>query len=507
MDHSLRSAVPRLAQRPEARLAVLLGGCVALGLVIATLPLPFLILSAFVATMTIFLVRFPAGVLCTAAFMILQTPIQNLVERSQDFGYLAPYVGYVDDVLIALLALAALWHARVRIQKNVLIAPSLVAALIALGFGLTAAWLHFSVSRAISLDAFSFSKWFLLLFAAFQIDLPLDRLLVFLRGATWAAVGLALFGYFDMLFPTITHETIPLAGGMAYRLGLRCLVSCFPHEGTSGWFFAAMACLPIAGYLVLRRPVDLAAAVFLAVSSFLSYRRKPIVGLAFALGMVMILQPNLKRTSRILIAVGLIALVVVPIMGPALRDIFHDTYGQYIAPPDPMLVARNALYIVSWQIACDYFPLGAGLGLFGGHASRIEYSEFYARYGLNRVWGLSASADSSPGNPNFTTDVFFPHVLGALGFVGGALYVLALLYPAARLTGFLRRAREPAARVLVTAALLVFFEALAESVAAPVYEVSLSCMVVYGLVGVALAAAASSGLARKPVGAGEMAGT
>jgi hypothetical protein len=230
-------------------------------------------------------------------------------------------------------------------------------------------------------------------------------------------------------------------------------------------------------------------AVFLAVSSFLSYRRKPVVGLAFALGMVLLLQPNLKRISRVLLVAGLIAIVVLPLLGPTLHDIFLETYSQYIAPPDPMLVARNALYIVSWQIAWDYFPIGAGLGLFGGHASRIEYSEFYARYGLSRVWGLSASADSTPNAPNFISDVFFPHVLGALGFIGGILYVLALLAPVVWMSRRVRVVQDPALRVLLTAALLVFFEALAESVAAPIYEVSLSCLVIYGLAGMAISAA------------------
>ena len=220
MDQSLRRGKLGLAQNPAARLAAALGLCVVLGLVIAEIPLQVTVVSIFALVMGILLTRFWAGLLGAGAFMILQTPIQNLMERSQDLAGLTPYLGYIDDVLIALLAIAALWHARQRIQKNLLLTPLLLSVLVALGFGVTAAWLHFSPSRAILLDAFSFSKWFLLLFAAFQIELPLERLLSILRVTTWVAVGLALFGYFDMAFPSITHETIPLAGPMAYRLGL-----------------------------------------------------------------------------------------------------------------------------------------------------------------------------------------------------------------------------------------------------------------------------------------------
>ena len=78
--------------------------------------------------------------------------------------------------------------------------------------------------------------------------------------------------------------------------------------------------------------------------------------------------------------------------------------------------------------------------------------------------------------------------------------MFALLFPSFRLVGFVRKARDPAARVLLTAALLVFFEALAESIAAPIYEVSLSCLVIFSLAGLALSAAYVSrqdeGLAR-----------
>lgn len=457
---------------------------VLLGYLLADAPLEVALVAGVSITVVVILVNLWAGFLIAGVFLLIQAPIRSLTQDSPDLVLLNEMLQYTDDVLIVLLGVAAVWHARHRIAKNLFIVPAMAAVLAALGLGLSAALLHSVPSRAIPLDAFSLTKWAFVLFAGFQLEARGETLIRLMRGTTLVAAALALFGYFDMMFPGITHETIPLAGPVSYRMGFRCLISIFPNEGYSGWFFAAMACLPFAGYLVLRRPVDLALAALLIVSSFLSYRRKPVLGIAFALFVLFIGRIDLRGRGRILLAATLIAFVVVPILGTAMWDIFEGTYDQYIAPPDPMRVARNALYIASWQIARDYFPLGAGLGLFGGHASTIEYSEFYARYGLDRIWGIAA--ETSPSTPNFIMDVFFPHVLGALGLVGGSLYMAGLVLPGWKLNLYAGTARSAAARIVVIAAMLVFFEALAESIASPVYEVSLSCFVVFGLAGLAL---------------------
>lgn len=463
--------------------AVAIGGIV-LGYLLADAPVEVALVAGLTITIAVLLVNLWTGFLIAGVFMLVQAPIQALTEDSPDLAVVNEMLRYTDDVLIVLLGVLAVWHARHRIAKNLTMVPIMAATMIALGFGLSGALLHSMPTRAIPLDAFSLSKWAFILFAAFQIEMSDQALMRFLRGTTLVAVFLALFGYFDMVFPGITHDTIPVAGPVAYRLGLRCLVSIFPNEGYSGWYFAAMACIPFAAYVVLRRPVDLALATFLIMSSFFSYRRKPVLGMAFALFILFVGRINVKRRGRILVAAVLIAFVVVPILGTAMWDVFQETYDQYIAPPDPMRVARNALYIASWQIARDYIPLGAGLGLFGGHASTIEYSEFYARYGLDRIWGIAVEA--SPSTPNYIMDVFFPHVLGALGLVGGAFYMFALIMPGWQLNRYASAVRSPAARIVTIAAVLIFFEALAESIAAPVYEASLSCFVVFGMAGLGL---------------------
>src|SRR5205814_100775 len=144
-----------------------------------------------------------------------------------------------------------------RIRRLGAIAVPMLALIASLGFGLAAALWHEGSTRAIVLDAFSLGKWGLIFFAAYQVQAGQAETLRILRAATIVAAGLAVIGWIDMGFPSLTHDFVPLAGPVAYRMGLRCMVSVFPNEGYSGWFFAAAACLPIAGYLVERRRADL----------------------------------------------------------------------------------------------------------------------------------------------------------------------------------------------------------------------------------------------------------
>ncbi|AQY49739.1 hypothetical protein PWEIH_01962 [Listeria weihenstephanensis FSL R9-0317] len=87
--------------------------------------------------------------------------------------------------------------------------------------------------------------------------------------------------------------------------------------------------------------------------------------------------------------------------------------------------ARGVLLRTSVQIAQDHAPFGAGLGMFGSHASRLHYSPLYYDYNLSRVWGLSS------GNPAFITDSYWAMIIGETGLLGAicliALFIVTLI--------------------------------------------------------------------------------
>ncbi|HYN64765.1 MAG TPA: hypothetical protein VES36_09190, partial [Candidatus Limnocylindrales bacterium] len=143
--------------------------------------------------------------------------------------------------------------------------------------------------------------------------------------------------------------------------------------------------------------------------------------------------------------------------------------------------ARAALYGASAQIAWDHFPLGAGLGRFGSHMSRVEFSPLYARYGLNHVRGLQRT------NSQFVTDTFWPMVLGE----GGVFAVLAYAaFLGALMLTIWRGARRQVDRLLRTfclGTLAVLVAAAVESFATPMFVSPPRAFLVFAAIGAAIA--------------------
>ncbi|MBC1475087.1 hypothetical protein HB852_10695 [Listeria grandensis] len=83
--------------------------------------------------------------------------------------------------------------------------------------------------------------------------------------------------------------------------------------------------------------------------------------------------------------------------------------------------ARGVLLRTSVDIAKDHAPFGAGLGMFGSHASRLHYSPLYYEYQLSRVWGLSSL------NPTFITDSYWAMIIGETGIFGSILLILLFI--------------------------------------------------------------------------------
>lgn len=82
---------------------------------------------------------------------------------------------------------------------------------------------------------------------------------------------------------------------------------------------------------------------------------------------------------------------------------------------------RVALHVVGIRILGDYFPLGSGFGTFGSYLSGEYYSNIYALYGIDRVWGMSKNFYS------FISDVFWPYIYGQFGLFGLLIYGKVIL--------------------------------------------------------------------------------
>ena len=83
---------------------------------------------------------------------------------------------------------------------------------------------------------------------------------------------------------------------------------------------------------------------------------------------------------------------------------------------------RTGLHIVGFVIACDYFPLGSGLGTFGSNLSFLAKSPLYSKYGLDHSQAMGDDVEGA-----FISDTFWPYVYGQFGFIGLIIFLLMLL--------------------------------------------------------------------------------
>lgn len=83
--------------------------------------------------------------------------------------------------------------------------------------------------------------------------------------------------------------------------------------------------------------------------------------------------------------------------------------------------ARYQLLVTSLSIAKNSFPFGTGFGTFGSYMSAIYYSPVYRIYGISNVHGLIEGATY------FTSDSFWPMILGETGIVGLTSIVIVIV--------------------------------------------------------------------------------
>ena len=151
--------------------------------------------------------------------------------------------------------------------------------------------------------------------------------------------------------------------------------------------------------------------------------RLEIIATIIAIAVVLFAYSRLSRK--------IVFLVIIPIIALVLFISFQDLISSYLSATATRLglynieesqAARSVFYWYGWQLATKYFPLGSGLGTFGGPAAAVFDSIEYARLGFERFWFYRCGV--------WMTDTFWPHIYAEAGFLGGlclAMHFYSLL--------------------------------------------------------------------------------
>jgi hypothetical protein len=330
------------------------------------------------------------------------------------------------------------------------------------------------------------SKGYLFALAVDQTELPARDAVRWLGAVCAVVLVVVVFAVPDLLAPVRFRSAIGFDPAVEYRGSLPSVVSLAGHPGGYGWLVTAGFLIALAAVLTGRdRRWLLLAGIFL-LGLFLSFRRKPIIGIAVALLASLSLRRGRVTARQIAIGAGIALLVLVPsflLFWPILREGMQGYLGDSAVTTQ----ARTALYAGAYLLAKEHFPLGAGVGVFGSYGSIVHYSDIYYRFGFNAIYGMS------PAYPNFIQDTFWPQILGETGVLGLLAYGGAMMLI---LRDLVRsgRATTGRARWMVLAAFLILVETLFESGAAPSFSTASQACLSLGLARFAVRAAGGESL-------------
>jgi hypothetical protein len=220
---------------------------------------------------------------------------------------------------------------------------------------------------------------------------------------------------------------IPLIQVLILRTTLRDNVGLFRELGAFGAAVNVAVITSLSLYIIKRKKLYLYLALFLTFIVFMTILKKSIAS-SFLIWIIFIFYET-KSILRIklFILICVISIIFYTIAGTSiLNDISKNQI--YLEGTGSENHVRLGMYVASFNIAFDYFPLGSGLGTFGSLASITNwYSDLYFQYGVAYI-GANSPYDVARNNYTLL-DTFWPHIIGELGFIGTIFYLILWSYP------------------------------------------------------------------------------
>lgn len=136
--------------------------------------------------------------------------------------------------------------------------------------------------------------------------------------------------------------------------------------------------------------------------------------------MVYVMKPEFKLKLNFKNIIFFLATSIVILLFTYKKiDIYFVSGGGFVDEGQKIQdsIARAALYFNSFDILRDYFPFGSGFASYGTYSSGVYYSNIYAQYGLDSIWGLTKREYI------FIADTYYP-ALAQFGIVGVCVFFL-----------------------------------------------------------------------------------
>jgi len=194
----------------------------------------------------------------------------------------------------------------------------------------------------------------------------------------------------------------------------------------------------------------------LMLSAGLFSTRAKFFGFYFLAVILTIYSPyikNLKINAKTIIAFLLIVTGII-LVGWQKLDLYFALSGDS-EEVETGLLARMMLYATSIDVLIDYFPFGSGFASFASYSSGVYYSPLYAKYGIDKIWGMNSSDYS------YIADTYYP-CLAQFGVVGILLFCSFFFFITHKVYHIFKQSQNPKNLIM---ALLIIGYFLIESIA------------------------------------------
>lgn len=383
-------------------------------------------------------------------------------------------LSYIDELLV--LVVFAFLIIKI-ITRKVLYKSTITLLVLLLIFILVATFntvLISDFSQYTILGIFLYIKGILFFIGIREMNFKVKDLIFVSRMLNVVGVTIVVFAIVDLFFYEQFRSIIGSISRVDIRYGIVSVQSLFVHPGTYGWFLMFLFLKNILEYKQSQNKKNLVLTIMFLLFSLLSLRFKVI------LSIIPIIIYALLKSKKSFVTTSLVVLSSLFLFSGLFIDLVSLTIDRYI-DIDFNKSARKALYLFSFVIAIDYFPLGVGIGNYGSLYSKLDYSEVYYKYGLNNVWGLT------PDNPMWVTDTFWPAILGETGALGLLIYLLIFIKIFFILIkNYKQESDSTIKKTFALMAIFVFIQAFIESAGEQIYLNSPQYLVLFGFIGMVI---------------------
>ena len=345
--------------------------------------------------------------------MLLFATQDNLIAKTG-----ISFLNYLDEIMTIFLLVSAVISVGKKHTMEKFNFKLLILIIVFSSVGILSCYLNSNfVFKDTLMSCFLSTKFWILVLAVSLFSIERKTIDKFYKALFILEKIVIVFAIINILFLSFYEGLFPLSH-ITYRFNIIAVCSIFNHPGKYGWFMLFCALAHFSIYKKTNNKKDLNKTIISVIACLFSLRTKVIMSIVgcFVCYAIYVNKESFKKQIKKIIIVILLSIgLLIPF-----KEIVYNTYVLYFTDSEGYSV-RQALLDNSIKISKDYFPIGVGFGKYGTWYASQNYSEYYHKYGMSRMYGLTQD------NTSYATDTFWPAIFGETGVAGTIIYMMMII--------------------------------------------------------------------------------